>query len=117
MNTAKQILTIAQTDKTLDCISLFDRYHSTSDRDHLERRQQQRAINDLMIQIALKYGQKRFDHRGAVIYTLSDRSLQNSPYVKFSDRLRGLQVVCKSNVEKMQVITTYWNFSIKKRVR
>jgi hypothetical protein len=70
-----------------------------------------------MIQIAITYGQKRFDHHGATVYTLSDRLLKHSPYAKFTNALRGLQVICIHNLNSHQILTTYWNFTTKRRVR
>ena len=88
MNTHKQIQQIAATDDRLtskvDSTTICKSKHLN----HLQRRQQQRAITNDMIQIAIAYGQKRFDHHGSTIYTLSDRLLK-SPYAKFTNALRG----------------------------
>lgn len=86
------------------------------DQNHLQRRQQQRAINNVMIQIALLYGRKHFN-KGAEIYTLNDRSLQQSPYAQFTDALRGLRVVCLNGLPKPQILSVYWHQETKRRVR
>ncbi len=117
MNTHKQIQQIAATDDRLTSKVDFTPICKSKDLNHLQRRQQQRAITKEMMQIAIAYGQKRFDHRGAAIYTLSDRLLKHSPYSKFTNALRGLQVICIHNLNSYQILTTYWNFSTKRRVR
>ena len=117
MNTHKQIQQIAATDDRLDPESNFPPIRKTKDLNHLQRRQQQRAISNDMIRVAIAYGQKRFDHHGAIVYTLSDRLLKHSPYSKFTDTLRGLQVICLQSLNNYQILTTYWNFETKRRVR
>jgi hypothetical protein len=86
------------------------------DKNHLQRRQQQRAINNVMIQIALLYGRRHFN-KGAEIYTLKDRSLQQSPYAQFTDVFRGLRVVCLKGLPNPQILTVYWHQRTKRRVR
>ena len=117
MNTHKQIQQIAATDELLDQLITLTPIRKPKDLNHLQRRQQQRAISNDMIQIAIAYGQKRFDHHGATIYTLSDRLLKHSPYAKFTDTLRGLQVICLQDLQTLQILTTYWNFDSKRKAR
>jgi hypothetical protein len=117
MNTHKQIQQIAANDDRLTSKVDFTPICKSKDLNHLQRRQQQRAISNDMIQIAITYGQKRFDHHGATIYTLSDRLLKYSPYAKLTNALRGLQVICFQNLNSYQILTTYWNFTTKRRVR
>ena len=117
MNTHKQIQQIAANDDRLTSKVDFTPICKSKDLNHLQRRQQQRAISNDMIQIAIAYGQKRFDHHGATVYTLSDRLLKYSPYAKFTNALRGLQVICIHNLNSYQILTTYWNFTTKRRVR
>jgi len=118
MNTRKQIQQIAATDERLNQESAaYTPICKSKDLNHLERRQQQRAISNDMIRVAIAYGQQRFDRRGAIIYTLSDRKLKCSPYAKFTDALRGLQVICLQKFPDTQILTTYWNFDTKRRVR
>jgi hypothetical protein len=117
MNTHKQIQQIAANDDRLTSKVDFTPICKLKDLNHLQRRQQQRAISNAMIQIAITYGQKRFDHHGATVYTLSDRLLKHSPYAKFTNALRGLQVICIHNLNSHQILTTYWNFTTKRRVR
>jgi hypothetical protein len=117
MNTHKQIQQIAATDKRLNQAIAYTPIRKSKDLNHLERRQQQRAITNDMIRVAIAYGQERFDHRGAIIYTLSDRKLKCSPYSRFTDALRGLQVICLQESPDIQILTTYWNFDTKRRVR
>lgn len=82
----------------------------------MQRRQQQRAINNAMIQVALMYGRTSFN-KGAMIFTLSDRALEQTPYAKFTDVLRGLTVVCLQAPSDPQILTAYWHEQIKRKVR
>ncbi len=116
MNRHKQIQQIATLDDRLATVDTYIPVCKSKDINHLERRQQQRAISQDMIRVAIAYGQKRFDH-GAIVYTLSDRLLKHSPYAKFTDALRGLQVICLQSLNTYQILTTYWNFETKRRVR
>jgi hypothetical protein len=70
-----------------------------------------------MIRVAIAYGQQRSDRHGAIIYTLSDLQLKTSPYAKFTDTLRGLQVICLPDLQTLQILTTYWNFDSKRKAR
>jgi hypothetical protein len=91
-------------------------YHNSKDWDHFQRRKQQRAVNNDMIKIALAYGRKKFIY-GAVTFTLTDRNLSDSPYTKFDDMLRGLRVVCQVAPPNPIIITTYWDYKVKQKVR
>ena len=83
------------------------------DPDHARRRQHQRAISSTMIEIAVMYGHQRHSH-GSICYTLRDRDLQDSPYAKFTDMLRGLTVVCTEE-QQLRLVTAKWNFKCKRR--
>jgi hypothetical protein len=115
MNTHKQIQQIAATDELLD--QAIAPIRKPKDLNHLQRRQQQRAISNDMIRVAIAYGQQRSDRHGAIVYTLSDRQLKTSPYAKFTDTLRGLQVICLQDFQTLQILTTYWNFDSKRKAR
>ncbi|MFM7602859.1 MAG: hypothetical protein ACKO7R_16950 [Pseudanabaena sp.] len=117
MNTHKQIQQIAATDELLDQAIAITPIRKPKDRNHLQRRQQQRAITNEMMQIAIAYGQQRSDRHGAIVYTLGDRQLKTSPYAKFTDTLRGLQVICLQDLQTLQILTTYWNFDSKRKAR
>jgi hypothetical protein len=69
-----------------------------------------------MIRIALGYG-NRFYRHGAWHFKLGDRHLRDTPYAQFTDALRGLTVVCQSNVPDPEILTTYWDWDAKRRVR
>jgi hypothetical protein len=69
-----------------------------------------------MIQVALMYGRKHH-YKGAVIYTLTDRILRQSPYFQFTDTLRGLRVVCLNELPNPNILTSYWHSETKRRVR
>ena len=117
MNTHKQIQQIAATDELLDQAIALTPIRNPKDHNHLQRRQQQRAISNDMIRVAIAYGQQRSDRHGAIVYTLSDRQLKTSPYAKFTDTLRGLQVICLQDLQTLQILTTYWNFDSKRKAR
>lgn len=84
------------------------------DTEHSRKRQQQRAIGQEMIEIAVMYGHKHYSH-GSVCYTLRDRDLKASPYTRFTDSLRGLTVVCDEGQHQLVVITAMWNFECRRR--
>jgi hypothetical protein len=108
MNTHQQIHQIAASDRRLEQVMEIVPNRSTKDANHLQRRQQQRAISNDMIKIALAYGQKQYDNRGGIIYMLGDRALSNTPYARFIDCLRGLCVICRS--ESQAMVTTFWRY-------
>lgn len=85
---------------------------------HVERRFQQRAINETMTIICLKYGIKKWIH-GALTYTITDRALLHTTYYKYIDSLRGLRVVCLEttpyNDEAFYVLTVYWYSVFRKK--
>ncbi len=109
MNTHKQIHQIAANDRKLDRVLDLVPAPLFMDTNHLQRRQQQRAISTDMIKIAVVYGQKRHDNRGGVIYMLGDRMLNNTPYAHFIDCMRGLCVVCKA--DSYSAFTAFWRYT------
>lgn len=116
MSKQTQIYRLVQEDANISKIEPLASIHSKHDANHVQRRQQQRAINSDMIQIALTYGAKDYSH-GAVRFTLTDRILNHTPYKKVADCLRGLRVVCKPTETTTEIITAYWDTKTKKRVR
>jgi len=96
MDSKQLIKKILATDINKNKIQSLDAVHRQKDWNHLQRRQQQRAIDNTMIQITLLYGFKKF-HKGATTYTLNDRSLKRTRYAKYIDILRGLKVVCEQD--------------------
>jgi hypothetical protein len=116
MDTHKQIERLILTDGKIKQAKRFLTAYRVKDRNHLQRRQQQRAISDSMIEIALMYGKKRYN-RGALLYTLNDRILKQSPYAQLTDKLRGLTVVCVQEAETHHVLTAYWHNAICRRAR
>jgi hypothetical protein len=83
---------------------------------HVERKQQQRAISNSMILIALTYGRKTRSFQD-LSYALLDRSLLNTPYEKHLDKLRGLTIIGNWDKNEFYIITCYWDFLIKSRKR
>ena len=116
MDTKKQISLILEIDTNKDKISTLRIAPKPKDSNHVQRRQQQRAINNSMIQVALMYGHKHYN-KGAVIYTLTDRILRQTPYFRFTDTLRGLRVVCQNQLPEFQLLTAYWHEETKRHVR
>ena len=116
MDTKKQISLILKSDSNKTKISPLRIAPKHKDSNHVQRRQQQRAINNAMIQVALMYGRKHH-YKGAVIYTLNDRILKQTPYRHFTDALRGLRVVCLDGLPNPQILTSYWHSETKRRVR
>lgn len=94
-------------------IELFD---NEKDPLHVERKQQQRAIDNNMILIALHYGRKQRTYQD-ISYTIVDRSLKGTEYEKFLSKLRGLTIIGRWDGTKFNLITSYWNFLVKSRKR
>lgn len=116
MNTKKQLKLIVESDTNKNKIGNLKIASRNKDSNHFQRRQQQRAINNTMIQVALMYGRKHH-YKGAVIYTLNDRILSQSPYGHFIDLLRGLRVVCLNGLPNPNILTAYWHSETKRRSR
>ena len=116
MYAKKQIGLLVESDANKDKIGTISIATTNKDANHVQRRQQQRAINNAMIQVALMYGRRRFN-KGAMIFTLCDRTLHQTPYAKFTDVLRGLTVVCQQAPSHPKILTTYWHKEIRRRVR
>ncbi|GAC1484561.1 MAG: hypothetical protein NVS2B14_21990 [Chamaesiphon sp.] len=116
MGTKKQLSSIFESDVNRSKIGILRSAPRNKDSSHLQRRQQQRAINDPMIKVALLYGHKHFN-KGATIFTLNDRSLQQTPYSRFAGTLRGLRVVCLNGLPNPQILTVYWHQKTKHKVR
>ena len=115
MNTKKRLNLIFESDENKYKIGTLTVAPRNQDHTHQQRRQQQRAINEAMIKIALLYGQKQFRY-GAMLFTLNDRNLRNTPYYQFTDVLRGLRVVCLNGLPNPQIMTVYWDEETKHRV-
>ncbi|HEY9809104.1 MAG TPA: hypothetical protein V6D13_07155 [Halomicronema sp.] len=116
MDANRKISRLVEEDSHKLEIGHLNSVHRKKDVNHLERRQQQRAISNAMIEVALMYGTKGFS-RGALVYTLNDRSLRHSPYYQFVDHLRGLTVVCLAGPPDPEILTAYWHEKTKRRVR
>ncbi|MFM5979688.1 MAG: hypothetical protein ACKO9I_03930 [Sphaerospermopsis kisseleviana] len=65
-----------------------------------------------MMKIALLYGELDF-HRHYRRVTILDKNLRNTIYAKFIDKLRGLRVIWKGELENPEIITVYWDFKTK----
>ena len=114
MDTKKQLNLIVENDFNKYKIGNLTIASRNKDSNHVQRRQQQRCINNAMIKVALMYGRKHF-YKGAVIYTLNDKILKQTPYSQFTDALRGLRVVCLNGLPNPQILTTYWHSKTKRK--
>jgi len=114
MSKKKQLSLLLESDANTNKVGTLRIAPRTKDSNHVQRRQQQRCINNAMIQVALMYGRKHF-YKGAVIYTLNDKILRQTPYSQFTDALRGLRVICLNGLPNPQILTTYWHSKTKRR--
>ncbi|BAZ82901.1 DUF4258 domain-containing protein [Sphaerospermopsis kisseleviana CS-549] len=112
MNTQKQLNQIFQSDENKYKVGSLKQKVSFQDPDHTQRRKQQRAINETMMKIALLYGEKDF-HGNDIRVTILDKNLRNTIYAKFMDKLRGLRVIWKGELNNPEIITVYWDFKTK----
>lgn len=110
-----QLSLLLQNDLNIQKLGCITTVHNPKDFNHLERRQQQRAISLPMIKIALVYGSRQFSY-GALTYTLTDKNLQKTPYQRFTDVLRGLRVVCVHGLPNPEIMTAYWHEKTKRKV-
>lgn len=116
MKVSQQIKFLVEEYENTNYLGTLSPTFSYKDSNHLQRRQQQRAVSYEMIEVALIYGSRKFI-RGALTFTLTDRDLQQTRYAKFSDKLRGLRVVCTTAPPNPEIITAYWHEKTKRRVR
>ncbi|MEH2316919.1 DUF4258 domain-containing protein [Nostoc sp.] len=116
MNTHKKLNQIFQSDENKNKLGTLKVKINPKDHNHTERRQQQRAINETMMNIALLYGEKDF-HCRDIRFTLLDKNLRNTVYAPFIDELRGLRVICKIGLPTPEIITVYWHNKTKRKVR
>lgn len=84
-----------------------------TDRNHTQRRMQQRAINIDMIRVAIAYGHYQF-HTKARTWTILDKSLHNTIYENAVDHLRGLRIIASMDKpqENLFINTVYWDFKL-----
>lgn len=85
------------------------------DPEHYERRKQQRAITEEMVQLCITYGEKK-RIRGALTFTLLDKNLKHTNYNKYLEKVRGLRVVLNQldNNSALGIHTVYWVDKVKK---
>lgn len=115
MNVRAELAALISEDEKIDTTCLC---YVINEKDplHVERKQQQRAINDDMILIALFYGSKKRTYQD-LAYTITDRSLRGTPYEKYMCKLRGLTVIGNWIETKFYIRTSFWNFVVKQRKR
>ena len=106
---------LIQKDTKLSMITDYEVIIKDKDPNHYERRKQQRAITEQMVAVCLGYGLKKYI-RGAKTYTLLDKSLKGTPYIKYIEKLRGLRVVLNNLPNaSLGIETVYWVYEVKKR--
>lgn len=115
MSTKAELAALVFKDKKINTECL-DYVINEKDPLHVQRKQQQRAINNTMILIALFYGNKKRTYQD-LAYMITDRSLRTTPYEKYICKLRGLTIIGNWIDDKFYLITSYWNFVIKQRKR
>ena len=115
MTLRKELRALLDADSSLQYQS-FEVVENPKDPNHLERKQQQRAISDEIILLCLNYGVKRRTYQDHS-FTLTDRALFNTPYFKYADKLRGATIIGNWDESTFHVITSYWNFTVKQRKR
>lgn len=109
----REISLLTDTDIRLNKLSII--YVGDSEKNHVQKRKQQRAITHEMIKIAIIYGKKTWAF-GQIKYTITDRCLENTLYVKHLDKLRGLSVIGdRQKDNRCSILTTYWDTTIRSR--
>lgn len=118
MGAIAKINQLAKEDDKIQALGEINVWQKDKDTNHLERRQQQRAISNIMLSITLAYGEKQYSY-GALSYTLTDRKLLKTRYAKFTQELRGLKVICSLEEVEIpkKVLTAYWNKEVIRKAR
>lgn len=114
MKFTKQLRMLVSQDQAVQKIPDLFLTGKYTDRNHVQRRMQQRAINLDMMKLAIAYGEVEF-HSKAKTWTLLDKSLENTPYSYFADKLRGLRLIAlpKLQDEIIYVTTVYWSYALR----
>lgn len=84
-----------------------------NDKNHAQRRMQQRAINRDMIKVTIAYGKYKI-HSKALTWTMLDKCLRNTRYESLVSNLRGLRIIAQlTDIEQeLFIITVYWVFKL-----
>ena len=115
MGINRDIRNLVDEDSTISPNCLIYLYNE-KDPTHVDRKKQQRAITDEMILVTLYYGTKKRTYKD-ISYTLTDRCLRSTQYEKYLDKLRGLTIIGRWENNQFQLITSFWNFSVKSKKR
>lgn len=113
MKFSKTLHSLVQQDPKIVAIPEFVIAGTYHDKNHTQRRMQQRAINVNMIRVAIAYGKYQF-HSKARTWTVLDKSLRNTVYERAIDRLRGLRIIAPIHKEEecLFITTVYWDFKL-----
>lgn len=112
MKLVQQLQSLLHQDSKKTQLPTFSLNGSSRDPNHTQRRMQQRAISEEMIAVALLYGKQEY-HTRAKTFTILDRTLKNTPYHKFVDKLRGLRVIATETAEGLMVTSVYWAWDLR----
>lgn len=112
MKLAHELHQLLIDDSKTDSLPEFFLSGSVSDPNHTKRRMQQRAISTDMIELALLYGKQEY-YSNAKTYTLLDKTLRNTPYQRFVDKLRGLRVIALETARGLKVTSVYWAWDLR----
>jgi Domain of unknown function (DUF4258) len=112
MKLVQQLQSLLHQDTKKTQLPSFCLIGSSHDPNHAQRRMQQRAISEEMITVALLYGKQEY-HTRAKTFTILDRTLKNTPYQKFIDKLRGLRVIATETAEGLKVTSVYWAWDLR----
>ncbi len=115
MKFQKQLNQLINSDDIITNLPQIKIFSCAKDRNHFNRRLQQRAINWDMIKLAIAYGKFEY-HSHAKTWTLLDKSLQYTLYEKFIDRLRGLRIIAVNYYEDgtLKLSTAYWAYDLRR---
>jgi hypothetical protein len=112
MKLVQQLQALLHQDTKKNQLPSFSLKGTACDPTHTQRRMQQRAISEEMIAVALLYGKQEY-HTRAKTFTILDKTLKNTPYQKFVDKLRGLRVIATDTAEGLKVTSVYWAWDLR----
>ena len=115
MKFQRQLHQLVNSDVVVQNLPEIDIFLSNKDRNHFNRRLQQRAINCDMIRLAIAYGKFEYFSK-AQTWTLLDKNLLHTPYNKFIDKLRGLRIIAPNCPwhDNLRLSTAYWAYDLRR---
>lgn len=115
MNFQRKISQLMTDDDIINSLPTVTIICPAKDRNHFNRRLQQRAISWDMVKLAIAYGKFQY-HSRAKTWTLLDRNLISTPYAKFIDKLRGLRIIAENYTsdDSLSLLTAYWAYDLRR---